>query len=533
MVAIPERVYAQVSPLSNGMSLFDQRVFTGERQITADNVSLVLSEADVIVAAASRLQQAGFTIDFMSPATISISAPHDTYESAFNCRLYAEERPVLKAQGRADQATFVDCRDTAESGLIRTGDTGFADVIEGVAIEEPRYLMADAMPPRRSYWHLNVPGDVALGCNAERAHLGGTVGTGVRVVMVDSGHYAHPYFAAHRYQINPVVLGPGSARAHDDENGHGTAESANLLAIAPGVDFTMVKMSFVNTVGAFNAAVGLNPHIISCSWGVSVQNGPLSAADNALAAAIALAVARGIIVVFSAGNGHYGFPGQHPDVISAGGVYMDESGALRASDYASGFQSAVYPGRVVPDLAGLVGQRPRAAYIMLPVQPSSRIDDDLSRGGAHPGSDETAADDGWAAISGTSAAAPQIAGACALIKQVYPQATPAEVKELLRATARDVTEGMCHAGTGGHKAAAGADLATGSGLVDVEKAVLKAKLASTQASSAPNNSRMGIRSGMGIRGAELAEALAPVDGVSGAQPPVLSAAEAKYLEGLL
>ena len=45
-----------------------------------------------------------------------------------------------------------------------------------------------------------------------------------------------------------------------------------------------------------------------------MRNGPLSAADNALAAAIALAVARGIIVVFSAGNGHFGFPGQHPDV---------------------------------------------------------------------------------------------------------------------------------------------------------------------------------------------------------------------------
>ena len=53
----------------------------------------------------------------------------------------------------------------------------------------------------------------------------------------------------------------------------------------------------------------------------------LSAADQALAAAIAAAVAGGITVVFSSGNGHWGFPGQHPDVISAGGVYMkpDES----------------------------------------------------------------------------------------------------------------------------------------------------------------------------------------------------------------
>ena len=79
-------------------------------------------------------------------------------------------------------------------------------------------------------------------------------------------------------------------------------------------------MSFVNSIGGFNAAVGLGPDIITCSWGSSIRFGPLSAARQALAAAIAAAVAAGIVVVFSAGNGHFGFPGQHPDVISAGGV---------------------------------------------------------------------------------------------------------------------------------------------------------------------------------------------------------------------
>ena len=52
--------------------------------------------------------------------------------------------------------------------------------------------------------------------------------------------------------------------------------------------------------------------------------------------------------------------------------------------------------------------KPRAAYIMLPLQPTG----DPYRpglGGAHPNGDETPANDGWAAISGTSAAAPQLA----------------------------------------------------------------------------------------------------------------------------
>ena len=162
-----------------------------------------------------------------------------------------------------------------------------------------------------------------------------------------------------------------------------------------------VKMSFVNSTGAFNAAVGLGPHIITCSWGSST-NGPLSAADQVLAAAIAAAVASGIIVIFSAGNGHAGFPGQHPDVISAGGVFMNPDETLQASNYASGFLSQIYPGRQCPDVCGLVGMKPKAIYIMLPVEPG----DDIDRlhgtlgpqGGTHPNGDETANNDGWGAI---------------------------------------------------------------------------------------------------------------------------------------
>ena len=42
-------------------------------------------------------------------------------------------------------------------------------------------------------------------------------------------------------------------------------------------------------------------------------------------------------------------------MISVGGVAIDQAGALRASDYASGFDSEIYPGRRVPDVSGLVG----------------------------------------------------------------------------------------------------------------------------------------------------------------------------------
>jgi hypothetical protein len=154
---------------------------------------------------------------------------------------------------------------------------------------------------------------------------------------------------------------------------------------------------------AFNAAVALDTDVITNSWTSDVRDGPLSAAMQARAAAVAAAWAAGIVVVFAAGNGHWGFPGQHPDVISVGGVAIDRAGALRASDYASGFDSNLYPGRRVPDLSGLVGMRPGAQLIMLPVPPGSALDGGLA-GGSHPDGDETPDDDGWAAFSGTSAA---------------------------------------------------------------------------------------------------------------------------------
>lgn len=468
---LPAVVYAQASPLSGGgVSLFEPAV-----PVTREVVSSYVSDPQVLREAVVRLRGAGFRVLQVSPITINIAGAPEAYEQTFGTRLVTEDRPVIKALGREDTATFVDAPDSPIPGLIETSGTPLADVLEGVAIEEPRYFHQSPFPPPVDYWHLRVPGDVSLGLLADRAHRSGVTGRGIRVVMTDSGWYRHPYFAERGYRSAPVVLGPGATGAAADEIGHGTAESANLFAVAPDVEFTMVKMNFVNTVGAFNAAVALGPHVISNSWGSSRQFPPLSAADQALAAAIALAVADGIIVVFSAGNGHYGFPGQHPDVVSAGGVFLGPDGALRASDYASGFASNVYPGRNVPDVCGLVGMLPRGIYIMLPLQAGSDIDEALA-GGGFPDADQTGPRDGWAVISGTSAAAPQLAGASALVKQACPALGPVEVRDLLKSTATDVTAGTGNPATGGNPAQPGPDLATGSGLVHAHRAVLVARV---------------------------------------------------------
>jgi subtilisin family serine protease len=365
-------------------------------------------------------------------------------------------------------------------GLVSTFGTPLGTVIEGVALEAPRRLMLEsATPTPADFWHLDVPADVATACNATALHRLQITGRGVRVAMVDSGWYRHAYFTRQGYKVAPVVVAPGASAPEADESGHGTGESANIMAIAPDCELLPVKASFVNTIAAFNAAVELSPHIITCSWGSHVPFA-LSAADAALAASVAAAVASGITVIFSAGNGHAGFPGQHPDVISAGGAFVGPDGSVMASNYASGFPSVIYPGRRVPDLCGLVGMRPKAIYIMLPVEPGDQIDVDNS-GSVFADGDQTAPDDGWAAFSGTSAAAPQLAGAAALIKQVVPAATPTQVKAALTDTAYDVVTGLCSAVPDVHAglpATPGPDDATGFGLVDVTSAAIYAYMMS-------------------------------------------------------
>ena len=118
---------------------------------------------------------------------------------------------------------------------------------------------------------------------------------------------------------------------------------------------------------------------------------------------------------------------------------------------------------------------PKAIYIMLPLEPADDIDAG-NAGSTHPNGDETANNDGWAAFSGTSAAAPQLAGVAALIKQACPSLTPATIKDILMKTARDVTTGTCNPREHRAAAAVGPDTATGDGLVDAHKAVMVAKV---------------------------------------------------------
>jgi serine protease AprX len=445
---LPSKLYAEAVVHSvSGESLLDS-----PSQVTSENVFRFYATADRLQAVAQQLRQAGFEVLDIGKISITIAAAPEVYERSFQTTLEAVERPVIKELGKINTATFMNAVDRKPFGEIDVSGTAWHGLLDGIAINEPIYYFRtetpSTVPPTTPAEYLSVPDGVIQGLNASTAHQQGITGKGIKVAMVDSGWYPHPFFNQHDYKVR-VCLAPNSSDPQRDDIGHGTGESANLLAIAPDVALTMVKADVelegkllnVNSISALRTAIALQPDIISCSWGSDERKRALSPYNRVLAVTVADAVRQGIIIIFSAGNGHCCFPAQHPEVIAAGGVYLQLSGSLRgtleASNYASSFISPIYPGRQVPDVCGLVGKLPYGSYIMLPVQPGCKIDRQLAFS-----PDGTEESDGWAAFSGTSAAAPQLAGICALMKQVNPQLSPAEAKRILQHTARDVVEGF-------------------------------------------------------------------------------------------
>jgi subtilisin family serine protease len=386
--------------------------------------------------------------------------------------------------GRERYVTHVDIvgREQPET-LCVANATADASSIEGVLLERPRILQAvfpAPIPPTVPKFHLRVPDDVALALGATAGHRKGHEGVGVTVAMVDSGQYAHPFFLAHGYDVKPAVSMVPGASAARDPIGHGTGESANIFAVAPAATLRPYRASdvqgrLVGAISGFLRAKGdmPKPHVLTNSWGGDgpyPPAGPLDEWDRVWALEIRDAVEQGIVVVFSGGNGSFTVEPQVPGVISAGGVHASAALDLQASNYTSGYDSTWFPDVRVPTVCGLVGLLPRAQYLMLPIPPGSSIDVDESLATATDTPDGTTGNDGWGLFSGTSAAAPQIAGVAAIILGARSELTSAQVRQALVDTATDVRIGRCHPRFN-FPAQVGDDLATGPGLVNVSRAL--------------------------------------------------------------
>jgi subtilisin family serine protease len=441
-------------------------MFASDVSLGPDSIDQFAPPVGRGVQAATILQSLGFRVRHIGSFSVSGDGPPGLWEQIFGTRIEKRSQPISEAHPELGEVTYW----SHIVGVDFTIPNNLQGLVDRAYPQRPPFLFESPLPPRVGYHNLRVPADVAMVLRSTSAHKLGVTGKGVLVAMVDTGFYKHPFYAWHGYNYN-ATLAPDATRLERDDSGHGTAEAANIFATAPDIDFIGVKWG-INPTLAFKTASDLYPAVMTNSWGYSISGSTLPNFLKPLEAAVIEAVRkRGITVCFSAGNGHYGFPAQMTEVISVGGVYAHQNLAgndfqLEASNYASSFDSKIYPGRHVPDVCGLVGMKPRGIYIMLPTPSSSHIDRNLA-GTAYPNKDETAPDDGWAVISGTSASSPQIAGVCALLKQVQPGLPPNLIKAILRAAARDVKTGQS---AHGQPAGEGHDGATGAGLVDAYKA---------------------------------------------------------------
>ncbi len=287
----------------------------------------------------------------------------------------------------------------------------------------------------------------------------GVTGTSVTIGTIDTGVDArHPALAGKVVGWRDIV---GGRPAPYDDHGHGTHTAGTLvggdarsapLGVAPGAKLLVAKGIPASGLGAGsdilaaaewladpdgNPATADFPQVISNSWGeVTDPN------DSWFRPMLRRWRALGIVPVFAAGNagpgsGSVGSPSGYPEALAVGAVDGDRGVADFSSRGPVAWQNRDGLGPAAgpvpkPDLAG----------------PGVGIVSSVPGGG-------------YLSYSGTSVAAPHVAGVAALMRSANPSLTAAAVERILRSTAKDVGP-------------PGRDSETGEGVVDALAATLRA-----------------------------------------------------------
>jgi serine protease AprX len=270
----------------------------------------------------------------------------------------------------------------------------------------------------------------------------GYTGEGIGVAVIDSGSTAAADFGT---RLTQVIL-PGQTSSVDTY-GHGTfvssvlagsSTSGQYVGVAPGTNvYAIDAQSTTGAVYSSDVIAGLNwvlanaaaknIRVVNVSLAETVTSSYLTSALDSAAEQLWRA---GVVVVASAGNLGAGTmqyaPANDPFVITVGATDTSNTAAT-GDDFLASFSSAgtTPDGFVKPELLA-PGRRIAA---LLP--PTTTL------GAAAPLANVLAP--GYATMSGTSFAAPQVAGAAALLLQQHPTWTPDQVKWVLGQTARPVT----------------------------------------------------------------------------------------------
>ncbi len=267
-----------------------------------------------------------------------------------------------------------------------------------------------------------------------------STGVGIKIGILDTGiDYTHPDLGG-CFGAGCKVAGGYDIRNNDadpmDDNGHGThvasiaAGNGVLKGAAPGATLYAFKVlgssgggSFAQVIEGINRALDPNQDS-NFEDGMDVINlsfGGLGTPDDSISQTVNNAVSAGVAVVVSAGN-----DGPKARTITTPGLAKDAItvGASDKTDVMSEFSSR---GPVVFDRINF--NKPDV------VAPGVSIC--AARFGASfPSS--TCLDSSHIVLSGTSMAAPHVAGAAALILQAHPLWSPAHIKTVLKRTAKNL-----------------------------------------------------------------------------------------------
>lgn len=413
--------------------------------------------------AVQKLKLAGFTVTYVGRYGLGLLASKELYERIFKVDLIEVEKKAKNGEGK--RLYYAIAGDGKQKGVIDTASSELNDLLDGVILGMPVTMLGADPPQKEKEWYV-TPLEIPEKLGLPPALIGTRPKTSdVKIVVIDSGFDSdHPFFKIKEFEKAQytvteaenlmAVIGhygkivPGQNLIADrkkeelvkiqyyaDYSGHGTMVISNLLPIAPDANLIVLKESFDNYNGmapAFNEAMGYDPSVINCSFTLDVDTEDGYERCRNVIKEFAFAVMdaiqeKRVTVVFSCGNYDEDLPKAIssytwiPGAIQVGGAYYAENNQLAASDNTHGFPKGhkFFDTSPVPDVCGLDG--PRSEIKGSTYVPLSRSED-------------------WATSGGSSLAAGQVSGVCALIKAICPIATPENIREILIRTATQITD---------------------------------------------------------------------------------------------
>ncbi|MEU0534445.1 S8 family serine peptidase [Amycolatopsis tolypomycina] len=309
-----------------------------------------------------------------------------------------------------------DAMSAVWTALDAGGQTTLSPGVQRVALDGPVHVDLDHSVPQ---------------IGAPQAWQAGYTGGGTTVAVLDTGiDTTHPDLA-------DAVAGTrdftGSPSGTDDRVGHGThvasiitgsgaASAGRFRGVAPDTRLLVGKVLDDNgdgtessVVAGMEWAAAQGADVIAMSLSGPVGGGKDPSVDVLSEAVNRLTAQSGALFVVSAGNkgprvGSIGSPGVADAALTVGAVDGDDALAEFSSRGPRAGDGAIKPDLTAPGV-GIVAARAKNGSIGTPV------------------------DDAYTALSGTSMAAPHVAGAAAILAGMHPDWDPARLKSALMGSA--------------------------------------------------------------------------------------------------